>query len=247
MSENEKPATPPPSKQDMMRTVGLALIERRKIRGLTPEKVSLILKIRTPYIKAMEQGDWGELPGEVYARGFVKRYAVYLGMDAEKLMAPYLKDRPVNEADNVNVPSSPSGSDASKGVLIAVSVAAIFLIVLIKLAKNEKAPATAAPETVVTATATAVAAAPAAPVAATDLSTPSDSHRLEVFSPYPLWVRVSADDKNFEGFIPQGATWTWSAKGKFSVRFGHSRKVNVVFDGVAVPLDDNQKKLELPE
>lgn len=245
MPDNEKPATPPPSKQDVMREIGKALAERRKTRALTIEKVGQILKIRVPYLKAMEMGDWGELPGEVYARGFVKRYAVFLGMDAEKLMAPYVKEAEENVEGQEGPQGAAPGSDASKGIMIGVGIAAIFLIVLIKLAKNEKGPAEPAPESVVVATAPAVVEAPASVEEPVDAA--SESHRLEVYSPYPLWVHVTAEDKNFEGFIPQGSTWAWSAKGKFSVRLGHNRKVTVHFDGVGVPMTENQKRLELPE
>jgi hypothetical protein len=247
MSENDKPSTPPASKQDIMREIGQALAERRKARGLTIEKVGQILKIRLPYLKAMEQGDWGELPGEVYARGFVKRYAVYLGMDSEKLLSRYLTDK-TPDVEISGDDGKSTGSDASKGVLVAVGVAAVFLIVLIKLARNEKgAPAPEKAETVAASTAPAAAAKPASQVVQTGETAPADSHRLEVYSPYPLWVRVNTEDKNFEGFIPDNATWTWTAKGKFTVRLGHNRKVSMAFDGVPVPLTENQKKVDLPE
>ncbi len=247
MSENDKPSMPP-SKQEVMRSIGQTLAERRKARGLTIEKIMQILKIRIPYLKAIEAGDWGELPGEVYARGFTKRYAVYLGLDAEKLMAPYLNEKSPDihqqGPDNTN-----GGSDASKGIMIAVAVVAVFLIVLVKLAKNENKPATAAEPTKVEAPAAppVAVAKSSAPAVAADLPAAADAHKMEVYSPYPLWVHVSAEDKTFEGFIPQGATWTWSAKGKFAVRLGHSRKVSMLFDGVPVPITENQKKLDLPE
>ena len=34
MSDTEKPSTPPPSKQDLMRSIGQVLAERRKARNL---------------------------------------------------------------------------------------------------------------------------------------------------------------------------------------------------------------------
>src|SRR5687768_403805 len=89
--ENPTPAAPQ-SRAELIRHVAKTLEERRKLRGLTIEKVSQTLKIRLPYLQAMEKGEWDQLPGEVYVRGFMKRYATFLGLDPEKLMAPYISN-----------------------------------------------------------------------------------------------------------------------------------------------------------
>ena len=41
-------------------------------------------KIRMKYLTAMEQGDFAELPADVYARGFLRNYASYLGLDPDE-------------------------------------------------------------------------------------------------------------------------------------------------------------------
>jgi len=245
MTDTDKPASQP-SKQEIIREIGAALAERRKVRGLTIEKVTQSIKIRIPYLKGIEKGDWNELPGEVYAKGFVKRYAGFLGLDGEKLLAPYLAERP-SSSEQENAPRPAGGSDVSRGILIAVGVIALFAIVIFKLVTQDRAPKADAPvesaaQAVVPVTSSAVVAqAESAPAAA------AETHRIEVHSPFPLWLRVSSDDRNFEGFIPQGSTWNWSAKGKFIVRMGHSRQVSMIFDGKPVKLADNQKRVDLPE
>ena len=42
-------------------------------------------KIRAKYLRAMENEEWDLLPGEVYARSFLRTYAEYLGLDAREL------------------------------------------------------------------------------------------------------------------------------------------------------------------
>lgn len=43
-------------------------------------------KIRPRYLEALEAGRLSELPGRVYARGFVRDYAHFLGIDPEPLL-----------------------------------------------------------------------------------------------------------------------------------------------------------------
>ncbi len=45
------------------------------------------LHIRERYLEALELDDYDQFPGDVYARGFLRSYARYLGLDAEALLA----------------------------------------------------------------------------------------------------------------------------------------------------------------
>jgi cytoskeletal protein RodZ len=42
-------------------------------------------KIRLKFLAALEDGEFTELPGDVYARGFLRNYATYLGLDADQI------------------------------------------------------------------------------------------------------------------------------------------------------------------
>jgi cytoskeletal protein RodZ len=46
---------------------------------------------------ALEDGDFQHLPGDVYARGFVRNYAVYLSLPAEELIELYRRERGMSE------------------------------------------------------------------------------------------------------------------------------------------------------
>lgn len=89
-----------------MRELGQLLRDRRLKLGISLEEVQTKTKIRKRYLQALEDGDWDALPGEVYARGFVRSYAELLGLDGLALLQEHrpLKD-PV-EADDTVVPSS---------------------------------------------------------------------------------------------------------------------------------------------
>jgi cytoskeleton protein RodZ len=72
--------------------IGPVLEKARKERGLTLEEAEHATKIRKRYLSGLEREDFGVLPDAVYARGFLKTYANYLGLDGEEL-ARELRDR----------------------------------------------------------------------------------------------------------------------------------------------------------
>jgi len=59
----------------------------REEQNLTIEKASEATHIRAPYIKALEDGDLSVLPSPVQARGFMRNYAEYLGLNFDQLIA----------------------------------------------------------------------------------------------------------------------------------------------------------------
>lgn len=73
-----------------MKQVGDAFRSKRKERNLSLKEVENATSIRMNYIQAIEEGDLERLISPVYAQGFVKQYANYLGFDGDKI----IKDHP---------------------------------------------------------------------------------------------------------------------------------------------------------
>ncbi len=65
--------------------IGPLLEKARKERGLTLEEAEHATKIRKRYLAGLEREDYRVLPDAVYAQGFLKTYANYLGLDGEEL------------------------------------------------------------------------------------------------------------------------------------------------------------------
>ena len=65
--------------------VGATLREARNRRKIDLVEVEAATKIRVRYLRAMENEEWDLLPGDAYVRGFVRTYAAYLGLDADRL------------------------------------------------------------------------------------------------------------------------------------------------------------------
>jgi len=74
-----------------MSELGQWLREARQARGLSLEKAEVETRIRLKFLSALEEGNYEELPAEVYARGFVRNYALYLGLDPIEALEKYEK------------------------------------------------------------------------------------------------------------------------------------------------------------
>ena len=69
-----------------MQTLGAILREQRDALGVTLAEVEEVTRIRQKYLAALEADEWHLLPGEVVGRGFLRNYALFLGLDPEELM-----------------------------------------------------------------------------------------------------------------------------------------------------------------
>jgi Helix-turn-helix domain/RodZ C-terminal domain len=69
--------------------VGRTLQAGRRRRRVDLAQVEATTKIRVRYLRALENEEWDVLPGEAYARGFIRTYADYLGLDGARLAAEH--------------------------------------------------------------------------------------------------------------------------------------------------------------
>ncbi len=70
-----------------MKTVGSMLQEARVSRGHTLTSVEQATKIRFKFLEAIERDDYSKLPSLSYAKGFVKNYAEFLGLNSRHILA----------------------------------------------------------------------------------------------------------------------------------------------------------------
>ena len=74
---------------DQVHKLGEVLRAAREAKGLDLPRVERETKIRERYLSALERGEYRELPGAVYTKGFLRNYAAYLGLDPEYLIDLY--------------------------------------------------------------------------------------------------------------------------------------------------------------
>ncbi len=78
-----------------MTDVGSQLRAAREVKGLTLEQAYKLTRIKVIYLEALEANQLNALPGLVQARGFVRTYANFLGLDGEALAAALEVDRSI--------------------------------------------------------------------------------------------------------------------------------------------------------
>lgn len=66
-----------------MESIGEFFRQVRETKGLTIDDVASKTRIRADFVKALEDGNFAQLPDQVFARGFVRSYARSLGLDEE--------------------------------------------------------------------------------------------------------------------------------------------------------------------
>lgn len=106
------------------------LLAAREAKGVDLYRAERDTKIRARYLGALERGDYRELPGAVYTKGFLRNYALYLGLDPDEILLQWRRERGDGGAQSeptINVPkplSAPrQGFTFSLGLLVAAVMA----------------------------------------------------------------------------------------------------------------------------
>jgi cytoskeletal protein RodZ len=228
-----------------MTTLGELLRERRLEHQWTLEDVAQRTRVRQKWLAALEEGDFGQLPADVHARGFLRAYAELLGLDAEEVFALYEQER--GRPDLVSI--APLSRPPRRRSCILPGLGAIVLTFLIIAAvavvldRGWLNPATIPPTET-----------PPIPTPTNILPTATPTVRLLLETPTPTagptevrtydgleavleltadcWVRVTADGiQIFQGTLRAGTTHTYTAQEELSIRFGNAGGVRVVLNG----------------
>ena len=119
---------------DALRTilpgVGETLRSERELRGISLEEVARSTRIPLRTLKQMESDGWSELPGDVFARGFLRSYAQAIGLDARPLLARYEN---ISDASEAEV-AMPAIAPQERGRRFGIAIALVVLLVLFTLA-----------------------------------------------------------------------------------------------------------------
>ena len=79
--------------------IGSSLREARMRNGYDLAEVEAATKIRTKYLKALEDEQFEVLPAQTYIKGFLRSYAEYLGLDGQLYVDEYNSRYGAEEAD----------------------------------------------------------------------------------------------------------------------------------------------------
>lgn len=75
-----------PAQTQEMKNMGELLRHRRKEMNLSLKEAENATSIRIAYLQALEEGEMNKLISPIYAQGFFKQYASFLGIDGEQIV-----------------------------------------------------------------------------------------------------------------------------------------------------------------
>lgn len=131
-----------------MPEIGATLREARMRARIDISEIEAKTKIRAKYLRALENEEWGLLPGPTYVRTFLRTYAEALGLDAKLLVEEYkLRHEPPSDHDLMPIspprrPPNAPGPRMPRWVPVAVMVGLLLvgLFALGTLAGEDESP-----------------------------------------------------------------------------------------------------------
>lgn len=110
--------------------LGETLRRARTAKGITIEDAERVTRIPRKYLEALELENFGILPAPVYARGFLRSYASYLGLEPKELL-PFF---PVGHVDEPALDPLPEMGEPRtwnmNGIVAMAVVGALILLVI---------------------------------------------------------------------------------------------------------------------
>jgi cytoskeletal protein RodZ len=204
--------------------IGASLREARTTRGLSAADVQKGLHIRESYLTALEEERWDVLPGEAYAKGFLRAYAEFLDLNGNLYIDEY--DSRFAHHDEelmpVGLPSrrGPRGAVLRTLVGILVLGAAIGGLAAWRLG-GSSAPTPSLQPPVGTASTPATSVTKTKPAVAAPTTAPAFA---VVTARGRSWLSVRAHGPNgallFQGFLEQGMTKRFALRHAVWLRMG---------------------------
>lgn len=122
-----------------MESIGEFFRQVRETKGLTVEEVASKTRIRTDFVKALEEGNFAKLPDQVFARGFVRSYARSLGLDEEDAIHRFIQSAGAfyekqDERERLKVRQAEEERKRQanrKAVAVAIGIAILTLVILL--------------------------------------------------------------------------------------------------------------------
>ena len=219
---------------------GERLKRERELREVSMEELTKATRISARFVQALENEDWGKLPGGVFGHGFVRTIARYLGLNEEALLGEYDSARaehlpPAPPRPEERIPAPPKWLPAAAVLIILLLLAGLFFTA--RYAWHRYAAHRAAKKS-------SAASVAVQPRLQSDSASPGTAEQSPSAAPLDLSVSTSAAtrvrilaDHNLllDTDLPAGETRHFSANQQFEVTAGDSSAVLLELNGKAMP------------
>lgn len=222
-----------------MAEIGATLREARMRQRIDVSEIEAQTKIRAKYLRALENEEWGLLPGPTFVKSFLRTYAQALGLDGRALVEEYRLQNERGETFEpiVSTPSTRGGAGGRPGrqgrrgpsrayVAALVIVCALIVLLVVLLATGGGGSTNTAANTT-TARTTTTTTAPAKSTAAAD-TTPV---ALSIKATGPVYVCLVGDHGHVlvnGAELQEGQSTGTYHQQRFAVTLGNSSAVMYV-------------------
>jgi cytoskeleton protein RodZ len=224
-------------------TFGERLKRDREMREVSPTEITTATRISGRFLEALENEDWGKLPGGVFNRGFVRAIARYLGLDEESLLAEYDL---VHGEQKIEAPAPYENPIPRPPKWIPILGILVFLGILVGLIyagrygwrrySAHRAAKQSSTSILMSQPTSDAGSGAAGDPPATSSSPASSSLDLSVSSSAATRVRIVGDGKLLlDTELLVGDTRRFSATQRFEVTAGDSSAVLLELNGQAMP------------
>lgn len=114
-------------------TLGERMKKIRDERRLSLADISKSTKIQIKYLEYLEQGEYLKLPADVYVRGFLRSYAVFIGLNEKMLIRQYEREKgiqknikKISDTEKVSVPIKFSSLVITPKIIIICSLVTLI-------------------------------------------------------------------------------------------------------------------------
>ena len=228
-------------------TIGEALRSAREAQKKTVDEAAAATRIRAGYLDALEQERFEDLGGNVYARGFLRSYASWLGLDPAPLLEAYRAqerpDAPLFEHAPKAIGGLQGGRRGPNWLAVAIVCVSIILVVslwsLLRPAPDASGSAATFTEPPPT---TARAAAP--PTAAPTTTPVPRGVTVVLRYAAPSWTRVTTDGHvSFEGIPGPDERRSFRAKRSIDLILGAPSVVRLTVNGEDLGVADRSGRI----
>ncbi len=115
-------------------TFGQWLRRQREVREITLREIADATKISLRYLQAFESDDFDALPASVFARGFLRQFAAYVGLDPDEAVNSFLQAMPDEDGLREGAQDelqTVGGSDTQRLWLVGTIVVLLVLVVVL--------------------------------------------------------------------------------------------------------------------
>jgi cytoskeletal protein RodZ len=229
------------------------LRRQREMREISLRDIAERTKISLRYLEAMEEDRFDALPAPIFAKGFLREYARYVGLSPDEVVNHYLSvHKPQDLEEGGKGEETRSGRERARktrgwtwGLFLLLAGALLLALVAFfaywaQKRRDDSSAQPPPPPSVAVPTATAVPAAAAPPPSA------APSAPLEVSLDFTenCWVEAVIDNKNrLSELRVQGESLSLEAKQSVVLTLGNAGAVEIHVNGLA--LDLGKKKGEV--